>query len=145
MLRIWYALLCLIAVFFFMNLAIAHGQTTNICVTVPTAQVTRILDAVAVVYGYRDTVDGQPNAESKADFARRMLKVKWLKPAVLRAEAGQAEAAARATIAAGVDMDLPVDPTPTIVPTNTPIIPTDTPTNTPTSTETPTATPTNTP
>lgn len=34
----------------------------------------RIADAFAVTYGYKPEIDGQPNPESKADFARRMIR-----------------------------------------------------------------------
>jgi hypothetical protein len=35
--------------------------------------IARIVDAFATHFGYSDTIDGQPNPESKAVFARRVL------------------------------------------------------------------------
>lgn len=33
-----------------------------------------IMNAFAEEYGYQDTINGQPNPESKADFARRIVR-----------------------------------------------------------------------
>lgn len=34
----------------------------------------RIVDAFAIRYRYQPTIDGQPNPETKAEFARRMVR-----------------------------------------------------------------------
>jgi hypothetical protein len=37
---------------------------------VPTSE---IVDALCATYNYQDTIDGQPNPETKAQFARKMV------------------------------------------------------------------------
>lgn len=56
--------------------------------TIPNEIVTRVLDGVAYANGYQDEIDGQPNPESKADFAKRMICV-YVKQCVVTYESGQ--------------------------------------------------------
>lgn len=53
----------------------------------------RIVDGVAAAHNYQPLIDGQPNPESKADFARRMVAEQ-----VKRWVRGQEEQAALAQI-----------------------------------------------
>lgn len=64
--------------------------------TIPNEIVTRVLDGIAYANGYQDEIDGQPNPESKPDFARRMIRT-YMKQCVVSYEARVAgEAAADA-------------------------------------------------
>ena len=40
---------------------------------IPDDQVTRAINALALFYGYRTEIDGQPNPEGKAPFVKRMI------------------------------------------------------------------------
>lgn len=53
--------------------------------TIPDAVAPRVLDAVAAMNGYQDQIDGQPNPETKGQFARRMHR-EWLKNQVVEHE-----------------------------------------------------------
>jgi hypothetical protein len=48
--------------------------TLNFSFDTGNVPVPEIVDAFASAYRYEETIDGQPNPESKAAFARRMIK-----------------------------------------------------------------------
>jgi hypothetical protein len=52
-----------------------------------------LVDALCEFYGYQAEIDGQPNPEARAHFARRML-LNWMKEHVLRYRRRMAEIAA---------------------------------------------------
>lgn len=62
----------------------------------------RIVDAFAVQYNYQATINGQPNPESKAEFARRMVGL-HIKSIVREQEE---QAAVRAAVGAVSDVTL---------------------------------------
>lgn len=45
--------------------------------TIPDDQVQRFVAAQAFKFGYQETVNGQPNPETKAQFIRRMQRQVW--------------------------------------------------------------------
>lgn len=45
----------------------------NISITIPDDKVSELLDAFATEYGYQDTIGGQPNPQTKAQFAKSKL------------------------------------------------------------------------
>jgi hypothetical protein len=48
--------------------------TLNFSFDTGSVPLSRIVDAFATAYRYHATIDGQPNPETKAQFARRMVK-----------------------------------------------------------------------
>lgn len=62
-----------------------------------TVPLNRIIDAIALQGGYRATIDGQPNSETKAQFARRLVQ-RFIVNMVKVAETQIAEATARAGV-----------------------------------------------
>lgn len=42
--------------------------------TVPDNLATRVVNAIARIKNYQPTIDGQPNPETKAQFAKRMVR-----------------------------------------------------------------------
>jgi hypothetical protein len=58
---------------------------TDITITIPDAVTPRVINAMCAVYGYQETINGEPNTETKAQFARRMLMV-YLKDITLNYE-----------------------------------------------------------
>lgn len=77
----------------------------QIVVTVPDAVLQRVLDAFAAAYGYQATIDGSPNPETKAQFARRMVR-QYVKNTVVAHEAEQAAITARQTAADAANTDI---------------------------------------
>lgn len=70
---------------------------TDIIITIPTAIAPRVLDGFAANHGYRATLeDGSPNPESKAEFARRMLK-EYIRQSAIAGETLAARDAAEAS------------------------------------------------
>lgn len=57
-------------------------MSADITITIPDAAVPRVINAMAAVHGYEETINGQPNPETKAQFARRML-LKYLRDVTL--------------------------------------------------------------
>lgn len=68
-------------------------------VDVTPAQGTRLIDAIALVENYQTEIGGQPNPETKTQFADRMLK-RTLEAYMRRALEVAGEAAKQAAIAA---------------------------------------------
>ncbi len=73
----------------------------DVTVTIPDPEVTRVLNAIASVNGYTG-VNPQGGAESKAQFAKRMLRT-WIIAQVRAAEGNAAADSARTTANAAVD------------------------------------------
>lgn len=69
-----------------------------ITLTVPDADMPRVVDAICITHDYVDTINGLPNPETRGQFAKRMLiqmiKI-WVRDAELRA--------ARQTISTSAD------------------------------------------
>ena len=62
---------------------------TDVTFEIKDEHVARFRDGIAAHFGYRETIDGEPNPESKAVYAKRKLRqqmVQWVKRAE-RAEA----------------------------------------------------------
>lgn len=80
----------------------------QLTITVPDAQIQRLLTAFKGAYGYEDFLPGAtpiPNPETPVQFTRRMIRVYMMD--VLRAfEATQAAEAARLAAAAAVDSEV---------------------------------------
>jgi hypothetical protein len=68
----------------------------QIQITIPDAVLPRVVDAFAATYGYQPTIDGAPNPETKAAFAKRQV-IAFIKRTVADREAGAAADAARST------------------------------------------------
>lgn len=68
----------------------------------PAAALTRAVDALCALNGYQTLIGGNPNPETKNNFAKRMLAV-WLKARIVEYESGLAAEAARATATASAD------------------------------------------
>lgn len=62
--------------------------------TIPNAQVSRVLDGVVYQNGYQDTINGQPNPQTKAQFFDQVTYRFW-KDCVRAYEATQAAEDAR--------------------------------------------------
>ena len=89
------------------------ASAAEFCITIPNPQAVRARDAVCARNGYQATLEsGQPNGETCNDFARRWLLTQ-IKSVVRETEVSNAKAEAQATIAAGVDTDIPYEPTAT--------------------------------
>lgn len=69
----------------------------------PAAAVTRAVDAVCSNNGYQATIDGQPNPETKNQFAKRMLAA-WVRSQVVRYESEIATKEARETATASAEL-----------------------------------------
>jgi hypothetical protein len=50
----------------------------SITITIPDAQVQRVLDAFSHRYGYQDQIDGAPNPQTKVQFAKQQVAL-WIK------------------------------------------------------------------
>lgn len=49
------------------------AMAVDVTITIPDQYASRVIDAYCAVYGYQATIDGQPNPETKAQYAKRML------------------------------------------------------------------------
>lgn len=67
-------------------------------INIPDAQLSKVVDGMCINYNYEPLINGLPNPETKAVFARRML-IELLKRAVAAGEAKTARLAAEATLA----------------------------------------------
>jgi hypothetical protein len=76
-------------------------QAADVTITIPDPEVTRVLNAIASTNGYTG-LNPQGGAETKAQFARRMLR-NWVIAQVKIAEGEPAADAARAAVNASVD------------------------------------------
>jgi hypothetical protein len=77
------------------------ASAADITITIPDAQVTRVLNAIADAKGFTG-LNPQGGAETKAQFAKRML-IKTILEDVKRQEWSTSAAASRITIDASVD------------------------------------------
>lgn len=58
-----------------------------ITLTIPDADMPRVVNAICLVNDYQDTINGVPNPETKNQFAKRMLILEikiWVRDAELR-------------------------------------------------------------
>jgi hypothetical protein len=76
-----------------------------ISITISDAELPRVINAVCSQYNYQATVNGSPNPETKAQFAKRMMIV-WLKDNVKADEVRAAIEAARTAASARVDSEI---------------------------------------
>lgn len=81
----------------------------TLVLTIPDAQLTRVVDGIAGQYNYQTMVPGATpldppvtNPETKNQFAKRMM-IKWAKETVKAWEASQAANAARDSAAANAE------------------------------------------
>jgi hypothetical protein len=82
-------------------LAAANADATDVTVTIPDAEATRVLNAIASQQGYTG-LNPQGGAETKAQFAKRMLR-NWIIAQVKAAEGNAAADSARSTANTSVD------------------------------------------
>lgn len=54
-------------------LASTPAIAVDVTITIPDEYATRVLDAVASHYDYKDTIDGVPNPETKVQFVKRQV------------------------------------------------------------------------
>lgn len=74
----------------------------QLTITIPDAQTARVFDAFAAAYGYQATIDGQPNPQTRAQFARQKV-IEFIKNTVKAQEAQAAADSARSAAAANVE------------------------------------------
>jgi hypothetical protein len=68
----------------------------TICHTLSAADLTRTVDALSVRWGYQDTINGEPNPQTKGEFVRQKIG-QWVKGEVRAHELGTAQAAVTVT------------------------------------------------
>lgn len=66
-----------------------------------------VIDAVCVMGGYQDTIDGQPNPQSKQQFFNERIE-QFLRDNYKAAKISAAEKAAKATAEAAANAELPI-------------------------------------
>lgn len=66
-------------------------MAVTLTITLTDAQGARAIAAICARHGYQATIDGQPNPETQAQFAKRML-IEWVKVNVTTYEAEQSVA-----------------------------------------------------
>ena len=76
--------------------------TLNLSVTVPDAQATAILADFCAYNGYQETINGAPNPQTKAQFAKQVV-VKFVRESIKAQRAQAASLAAAQTVIAEVD------------------------------------------
>ena len=76
--------------------------TLNLSVTVPDAQATAILADFVAYNGYQVTIDGAPNPQTKAAYAKQVV-VKFVRESIKAQRAAAAALAASQTVIADVD------------------------------------------
>lgn len=69
----------------------------TLSINIPDNQVTRVNDAIAALFNYQATINGSPNPETKAQFARRMV-IENLKRLVAQGESAAARRQAESQI-----------------------------------------------
>jgi hypothetical protein len=86
----------------------------NISITIPDAQLTRVIDGIAGQHNYQITVPAPnpldppvPNPETKSQFAKRMM-IKWAKENVKAWEATLAANAARDTAVSSAESTITI-------------------------------------
>ena len=62
----------------------------TLSITIPDSIATRVNNAIATAYGYKETIDGQPNPQTKAQFSK--AKVIELIKEIVRAQEAKAAA-----------------------------------------------------
>jgi len=76
--------------------------TLNLSVTVPDAQATAILADFCAYNGYQETINGAPNPQTKAQFAKAVV-IKFVRESIKAQRAAAAALAASQTVIADVD------------------------------------------
>lgn len=70
----------------------------TITLNIPDAQLNRVVNGLATLYGYQATVNGEPNPQTKAQFAKAQI-LRFVKESVKAVEANaDAEAARTAAV-----------------------------------------------
>jgi len=77
----------------------------SITINIPDSIAPRVLNGFAANYGYQETINGQPNPQTKAQFAKATL-IDIIKRAVTAAEAQTAVTAARNAAIQDVDSNV---------------------------------------
>jgi len=77
----------------------------SITINIPDSIAARVLNGFATNYGYQETINGQPNPQTKAQFAKAQL-IDIIKGAVKAAEAQTAATAARNAAIQDVDNNI---------------------------------------
>jgi hypothetical protein len=75
----------------------------TISITIPDALLDRAVAGVCWAHFYQETIDGEPNPETKAAFCKRMIR-QHIKNCVLQYEGDQAAQTARTS--AGTEVDI---------------------------------------
>jgi hypothetical protein len=68
----------------------------------PAAALTRAVDAICALYGYQTLINGNPNPETRNNFAKRIV-AEWVKAQVVQYESGVAMESARVTAKASAE------------------------------------------
>ena len=76
--------------------------TLNLSVTVPDAQATAILNDFCMYNGYQETINGQPNPQTKAQFAKSVV-ISFVRESIKAQRATAAAQAASAVVIADVN------------------------------------------
>ena len=76
--------------------------TLNLSVTVPDAQATAILADFCAYNGYQETINGAPNPQTKAQFAKQVV-IKFVRESVNAQRAAAAALTASQTVITDVD------------------------------------------
>ena len=77
----------------------------QITINIPDAIAPRVLNGFATHYGYQPTINGEPNPQTKAQFAKAKL-IEIIKAAVRATEVQDASNAAATTAGGSVDSDI---------------------------------------
>lgn len=75
---------------------------------IPNGILDRVLDGVAYANNYQDTIGGEPNPESKPEFARRMIR-NYIKDCVIAYEAAQAGDSAASAARVAAESEIAID------------------------------------
>lgn len=79
----------------------------TISFTIPNAQASRVVDAIATRYGYQSTINDLPNPQTKQEFTKQWL-ITQLRNAVREHESATAAALAANNAALDVDNNISI-------------------------------------
>lgn len=74
----------------------------DITITIPSTKLDRVVNGICGHYGYQAEINGEPNPESKVQFAKRML-VSYVKDCVMTYEIREANTASSESITTDVE------------------------------------------
>jgi hypothetical protein len=77
----------------------------EIKITIPDALLPRVINGLAAFYGYQVIIDGQPNPQTKGQFAKAQL-IEHVKHCVKQVETDEAVNTARVTKATEIENDI---------------------------------------